>query len=182
MATALASSRELDDFEAVVRLHWLRVFRFALASLRDRHAAESLTQDCFFRAYKARGSFRGEASVSTWLMQIAVNLVRDHARDRRLQFWKRARLTAVEVNAAGNWIPDGGASPEASALMKEQVQAVWDATASLPERQRTVFLLRFVEDMDLLEIAAATGLKEGTVKAHLFRALQAVRERVGGAK
>ena len=182
MATAIASSRELDDFDAVVRLYWLKVFRFALASLRDRHAAETLAQDCFFRAYKARGSFRGEASVSTWLMRIAVNLVRDHARDRRLQFWKRARLTAVDVNTAGRWIPDGGASPEVAASMKEQVQAVWDAAGGLSERQRTVFVLRFVEDMDLLEIAAATGLKEGTVKAHLFRAIQAVRERAGGAK
>jgi RNA polymerase sigma-70 factor (ECF subfamily) len=182
MASAVASSRELDDFEGVVRLYWPKVFRFALASLRDSHAAETLAQDCFFRAYKARDTFRGEASVSTWLMQITVNLIRDHARDRRWQFWKRGRLTAVDVNAAGRWIPDGGASPEVAASMKEQVQAVWDATRSLSERQRTVFLLRFVEDMDLLEIAAATGLKEGTVKAHLFRAIQAVRERVGGAK
>lgn len=182
MATAVASSRELEDFEAVVRLHWPKVFRFALASLRDSHAAETLAQDCFFKAYKARDGFRGEASVNTWLMQIAVNLVRDHARDRRLQFWKRARLTAVDVNAAARWIPDGGASPEVTALRKEQVQAVWEAAGSLPERQRTVFLLRFVEDMDLLEIAAATGMKEGTVKVHLFRALHAVRGRIGGAK
>src|ERR1700691_6476783 len=123
MATAVESSGELENFEAVVRLYWLKVFRFALASVRDRHAAETLAQDCFFKAYRARGSFRGEASVSTWLMQIAVNLVRDHARDRRLQFWKRARLTAVDVNTAGRWIPDGGASPEIAALMKEQVQA-----------------------------------------------------------
>jgi RNA polymerase sigma-70 factor, ECF subfamily len=182
MATAVATSHELNDFEAVVRLHWLKVFRFALASLRDRHAAESLAQDCFFRAYKARHSFRGEASVSTWLMQIAINLVRDHARDRRLQFWKRARQTAVDMETAGRWIPDAGASPEVTALMKEQVQAVWDATATLSERQRTVFLLRFVEDMDLLEIAQVTGLAEGTVKVHLFRALQAVRQRMGKAK
>jgi RNA polymerase sigma-70 factor (ECF subfamily) len=182
MAAAVASSQELDDFESVVRLYWLKVFRFALASVRERHAAESLAQDCFFRAYKARNSFRGEASVSTWLMQIAVNLVRDHARDRRLQFWKRARLTAVDMSTAARWIPDAGASPEVAALMKEQVQAVWDATATLSERQRTVFLLRFVEDMDLLEIAEATGMKEGTVKVHLFRALHAVRARLGGAK
>jgi RNA polymerase sigma-70 factor (ECF subfamily) len=182
MATAAASSRELDDFESVVRLHWLRIFRFALASLRDRNAAETLAQDCFFKAYKARDRFRGEASVSTWLMQIAVNLVRDHLRDRRLQFWKRARQTAVDVTAAAGWIADTGASPETAALIKEQVQAVWDATGSLSERQRTVFLLRFVEDMDVLEIAAATGLKEGTVKIHLFRALQAVRERIGKGK
>src|SRR5580693_10561974 len=115
MATAVASSRELEDFEGVVRLYWPKVFRFALASLRDRHAAETLAQDCFFKAYKARDGFRGEASVSTWLMQIAVNLVRDHARDRRLQFWKRARLTAVDVTTAGRWLPDAGASPEVAA-------------------------------------------------------------------
>jgi RNA polymerase sigma-70 factor (ECF subfamily) len=60
------------------------------------------------------------------------------------------------------------------------VAAVWEAAAKLPERQRTVFLLRFVEDMDLLEIAYATGIKEGTVKAHLFRAMRAVRVRLGG--
>lgn len=178
MATAVASSRELDDFESVVRLHWPKVFRFALASLRDRHAAESLAQDCFWKAYRARHSFRGEASVATWLMQIAVNLVRDRARDRRWQFWKRAQATAVDATAAAAWIRDRGASPEDSALIGEQVRAVWDAARNLSERQRTVFLLRFVEDMDLLEIAAATGLKEGTVKIHLFRAVQAIRERV----
>ena len=60
-------------------------------------------------------------------------------------------------------------------LAKEQVEAIWRAAASLSERQRTVFLLRFVEDMDLLEIAAVTGMKEGTVKTHLFRAVQSVR-------
>ena len=112
MATAVESSRELDDFESVVRLHWLRVFRFALASLRDRHAAESLAQDCFLKAYRARESFRGEASVGTWLMQIAVNLVRDRVRDRRWQFWRRARQTAVDATAAASWIRDAGATPE----------------------------------------------------------------------
>lgn len=179
MAPAVASSRELEDFEAVVRLYWPKIFRFALASLRDRDAAETLAQDCFFRAYKARARFRGDASLSTWLMQIAVNLVRDHARDRRLQFWKRSLRTGVDLSTASRWIPDGGVSPETAALAQERIQAVWTATESLSERQRTVFLLRFVEDMDLLEIAAATGLKEGTVKIHLFRALQAVRQQVG---
>ena len=165
-----------------MRLYWLKVFRFALASLRDRDAAESLAQDCFFKAHRAKGSFRGDASLSTWLMQIAVNLVRDQARDRRFQFWRRARLTAVDLNTAGRWVADGGASPEVMAVAKEKVQAVWTATESLSERQRTVFLLRFVEDMDLLEIAAVTGLKEGTVKVHLSRALQAVRERMKVSK
>jgi RNA polymerase sigma-70 factor (ECF subfamily) len=127
------------------------------------------------RAHQHRARFRGECALPTWLMQIAINLVRDRARSRRLQFWRRA----VEIDAVSAWIPDGDASPEARALAREQIAAVWQATARLSQRQRTVFLLRFVEEMSLAEIAGATGMKEGTVKIHLFRALETVRQRLG---
>jgi RNA polymerase sigma-70 factor (ECF subfamily) len=173
------SSCEIADFEAVVRLYWPRVFRFALASLRDRDAAQTLAQDCFVKAHRARGQFRGEASLKTWLMQIAVNLVRDHARSRKLQFWKHARAGAAEEEAARNWVPDGAIDPERRVLLQEQVEALWRATARLPERQQSVFLLRYVEEMELLEIAAATGLTENAVKVHLYRALRRVRAAVG---
>lgn len=161
----------LADFDAVVREWWPRVFRFALASLRDRDAAGSVAQDCFLKAYQARGRFRGDCSLQTWLMQIAVNLVRDRVRNRRLQFWKRLG-PGVDPQLA-----DGRRSPEMAALARQQVEAVWSAARSLPERQRTVFLLRFVEEMEILEIARATGMKEGTVKTHLARAVQTIRER-----
>jgi RNA polymerase sigma-70 factor (ECF subfamily) len=174
--------RELDDFDALVRLYWPRVFRFALASLRDPDAAGSVAQDCLMQAHRKGAGYRGEASVSTWLMRIAVNLVRDHARSRRLQFWKRSSESAANWDDLVRRVPQEGAGPEAGAAAREAVAAVWKAAAGLPERQRTVFLLRFVEDMDLLEIAAATGLCEGTVKTHLSRALEAVRRRVGSAK
>jgi RNA polymerase sigma-70 factor, ECF subfamily len=169
------------DFEALVRLYRPKVFRFALCWLHDLDAAESVTQDCFLRAYQARDRFRQDCGMQTWLMQIAVNLIRDQIRNRRFQFWRRASLTAKPADVAGHRIADRALSPEAQALLNEQVAAIWGAAGKLPERQRTVFLLRFVEDMDLLEIACATGMKEGTVKTHLFRALRAVRERLGGA-
>ncbi len=167
------------DFEALVQLYRPRVFRFALASLRDLDAAETVTQDCFLRAYQARERFRRDCSVQTWLMQIAVNLVRDHMRSRRFQFWRWANRRALVVDAAGVPIADRGRSPEAQALLRERVAAVWAAADHLPPKQRAVFLLRFVEDMELLEIAVATGMKEGTVKTHLFRALRAVRQHMG---
>src|SRR5689334_4663678 len=138
------SATATGDFDAVVHLYWPRVFRFALASLRDRDAAEALTQDCFLHAFKAWKRFRGEASVQTWLMRIAVNLVRDAARSRRLQFWKRLRPADTEL---GGHLRDGRLSPEAETLLREQISAIWKATASLPERQKTVFLLRFASDM-----------------------------------
>jgi RNA polymerase sigma-70 factor (ECF subfamily) len=175
-------ARELDDFDALVRKYWPRVFRFALASLRDPDAAGSVAQDCLMRAHRKAGGYRGESSVGTWLMRIAVNLVRDHARSRRMQFWKRTRESAVNWDDAVRRVPQAGATPEAEAAARERVEAVWKAAGRLPERQRTVFLLRFVEDMDLLEIAAATGLREGTVKTHLLRALEAVRREAGGAR
>jgi RNA polymerase sigma-70 factor (ECF subfamily) len=165
----------IDDFDSLVRSHRPRIFRFLLASLRDTEAAENLTQDCFIRAYKARAQFRGDASSITWLMQIAANLVRDHQGNSRLKFWRRSLRSDLDLSDVSDWVPDQHRSPEAMASAKEQVRAVWNAAANLSERQRTVFLLRFVEDMDLLEIAAVTGMKEGTVKAHLFRALQSVR-------
>ena len=171
------SAPETRDFDAVVHLHWGRVFRFALASLRDRDAAEALTQDCFLHAYKAWARFRGEASIQTWLMRIAVNLVRDAGRNRRLQFWKWLR--AGDSEGIGVSARDGRLSPEEETLLREQVAGIWKATASLPERQKTVFLLRFAEEMTLLEIVAVTGLTENAVKVHLYRALRTVRAQMG---
>jgi RNA polymerase sigma-70 factor (ECF subfamily) len=70
-------------------------------------------------------------------------------------------------------------SPEEKALINERVRAVWEAAGALSARQKTVFLLRFVEEMELLEIAETTGLSEGAVKSHLFRAVHTVRKRLG---
>jgi RNA polymerase sigma-70 factor (ECF subfamily) len=111
-------------------------------------------------------------------MQIAVNLIRDYSRSRRLQFWKRTR-DAQPIEELGAKAAGREPSAEKRVLLTEQVQAIWNAASALPEKQRTVFLLGFVEDMDLLEIAAVTGMKEGTVKTHLFRSLRSVRERIG---
>src|SRR5688572_26306409 len=178
-ATIEAPAEELQDFDRVVQLYRPAIFRFVLASLRDRDDAETLTQDCFLRAFRHRHSFRGEAAVKTWLMQIAANLVRDLTRSRRFQFWKRARAGSTCVHDLVECLSSGEASPEKTTLVREQLSAIWTATERLSERQRAVFVLRFVEDMDLLEIAAVLGTKEGTVKKHMFRALQAVREEVG---
>ena len=173
---AVAVAEGMDDFDALVELYRPRVFRFILASLRNWETAENLTQDCFVRAYKARDGFRGAASVSTWLMHIAANLVRDHASSGRLKFWRKMLRSSIEPSEVEYSIPDRRMSPEEMASAKEQIRAIWKATSKLSERQRTVFLLRFVEEMELLEIAGVTGLSEGTVKSHLFRALAAIRK------
>jgi len=177
MATAEAIAAQ--EFSSVVASHRPQIFRFLLASTRDVDLAETLTQECFLKAHRNWSSFRGESSAMTWLMRIAINLQKDHWRNRRLQFWRRTHTNAVDVDEASEWLPSGESSPESQLLARERVSQVWRVVDGLSERQRTVFLLRFVEELELSEIAQTTGLSEGTVKAHLSRALTKVRIELG---
>jgi RNA polymerase sigma-70 factor (ECF subfamily) len=165
---------ELEDINTLCATYRSRIYRYALLSLRDADLADSVTQDCLLRAYRARDEFRGDCSVATWLTRIATNLIRDATRSRKFQFWKTA--PAIEAGSLADRLRSPGISPETSLVVREQLRTVWDAVDNLPGKQRSVFLLRFVEEMELPEIAAAMGLHVGTVKSHLHRALAAVRK------
>jgi RNA polymerase sigma-70 factor (ECF subfamily) len=115
-------------------------------------------------------------------MQIAVNLIRDAARNRRLQFWKRTQTEAVELDDASEWVRDRAPSPEDRAAAQQQVAAIWSVAGGLSERQRTVFLLHFMEGMTPAEIEAVTGITRAAIKVHLFRAVHAIRRKLGKAK
>ena len=179
---ATAAEIAAQEFTCVVERHRPQIFRFLLASTRDVDLAETLTQECFLKAHRNWGSFRGESSAMTWLMRIAINLQKDHWRNRRMQFWRQTRTNSVDLDEASEWLPSGERSAEQKLLAKEQVKRVWQSVKGLSERQRTVFLLRYVEEQELNEIATATGLSEGTVKAHLSRALAKVRTELGGKR
>ncbi len=182
MTIARAEENAAQEFADVVQSHRPQIFRFLLASTRDIDLAETLTQECFLKAHRNWSSFRGESSAMTWLMRIAINLQKDHWRNRRMQFWRLTRTNAVDLDEASEWLPSGESSQEHRLLARERVQQVWRAVDGLSERQRTVFLLRYVEELELAQIAATTGLSEGTVKAHLSRALSRVRTELGGRR
>ncbi len=167
----------LEDLESVVALYQPRVFRFLLANLRDRDAAETLTQETFLRAWTARDSFREDCAVGTWLIRIALNLARDHTRTGRFRFWKTVAAHAVDVADVASFVPSPEASSESRLIAQQQIAAIWETVAGLSQRQRTIFLLRFLEEMDIPQIAEITGLPLGTVKSHLYRALHVIRAR-----
>jgi RNA polymerase sigma-70 factor (ECF subfamily) len=162
------------SFEEVMRLHQRRVFRVLMLLVKDADAADTLTQECFLRAYQHWDRFRGDCRMDTWLLKIAANLARDYRKNRRASFWKRLvglshpEQPAIEVAATH-------ASPEQALLAREELQAVWAATNQLSEQQRAVFLLRFAEEMPLAEIADVLGVRTGSVKAQLSRAVGKVR-------
>ncbi len=176
-ATERATS-ELDDMDALVRTYRPRLLRFVTFSLGDPDLAESITQDCFFKAYNARDRFRGDCSVSTWLTSIAVNLIRDQQRLQKFRFWRQARATAIDITDAANFLPSNERSPESRLLTQEKAAQVYAALQNLSPNQRTVFLMRFTEDLELSEIAAITSIPVNTVKTHLHRALKSVRSQV----
>ena len=168
-----------QDFEAIVREHQRRVYRVLYVLVRNPDLADTLTQETFLRAYEKRASFRGEARVDTWLLKIAVNLARDHARNRRASFWKRLiGANDGENTEQFSQFPDPQASPEQALLARRELEAAWNIAAELPSQQRTIFMLRFAEELTLPEIAQVLGLRTGSVKTHLFRAMATVRKRL----
>jgi RNA polymerase sigma-70 factor (ECF subfamily) len=175
--TSPARATPLDDLAAVVAAYQPRVYRFLLATLRDRDAAETLTQETFLRAWSARASFRSDCAVSTWLIRIALNLARDHTRTGRFRFWKHLATSAVDVSEIAASLPNRDATAESNLIAQQQVAEIWQTVGTLSPRQRTVFLLRFLEEMEIPDIAQVTGLPIGTVKSHLYRALNIVRAR-----
>jgi RNA polymerase sigma-70 factor (ECF subfamily) len=175
--TQQAVATPLDDMDAIVAMYEQRIFRFHLVSIRDRDVAQSLTQDTFLRAWNARATFRGDCAISTWLMRIALNLVRDHTRTDRFRFWKRVSETAIDVSDISSHVPHRDSSLESRLIANEQLTLVWESVAQLSERQRNVFLLRFLDELELSEIATITGLPVSTVKTHLYRALSTIRAR-----
>jgi RNA polymerase sigma-70 factor (ECF subfamily) len=172
-----ADSVSFGSFDEMMRQHQKRVYRVILLLVKDRDVADTLTQECFLRAYQKISQFRGECKIETWLIRIAVNLVRDHAKSRRVSFWRGlVGLEAEPAKVADVSTP--GPSPERVLLARSELRAVWTAVDVLSPQQREVFLLRFVEDLSLAEIADALGLRVGSVKSQLFRALGSVRKQM----
>jgi RNA polymerase sigma-70 factor (ECF subfamily) len=173
---------ELEDIDTLVRLYGPRLQRYVMFSLGDPDLAESITQDCFLKAYQGRGSFRGDCSVSTWLFSIANNLIRDQLRTKKFQFWRKARAQAIDVSELVSFLPSAASSPETVLLAREKTKLVTEALEELSVNQRKVFLLKFAEEMDLDEISETMGMPVNTVKTHLRRAVLAIRARLGGAR
>jgi RNA polymerase sigma-70 factor (ECF subfamily) len=171
---------ELDDIEALDRVYRARLLRFVAYSTGDQDLAETIVQDCLLKAYNARDSFRGDCAVYTWLAHIATNLIRDRQRTRKFQFWRRVQKTAPDLSELSSLLPSGESSPESQLLARERAQQVSTALEALSSNQRTIFLMRFIEEMELQEICQATGMQISTVKTHLHRAVKAVRLKLGG--
>ena len=166
--------QDLDDYEQLVREHQGIAFRTAYVICGSAADAEEAAQEAFVKAYNALGRFRSGEPLRPWLLAIVAN----EARNRRRSAGRR---TALAVRAAGEERPAGEAapSPEAALLAGERRAALLAGLERLSERDRTVIACRYLLELSEAETAAALGVRRGTVKSRLSRALGRLREEVG---
>lgn len=176
MQREIAKTHRVEEFSSLAQFEMPVIYRFLLASLRDKDLAETMTQECFLRAYRSRSTFRGESSTRTWLMRIAINLQKDHWRNRRMQFWRETLANSVDMERTSDLLPSAERSPEAQVIAREQAAKIWKMVEKLSMRERSVFLMRYVEELELREIGHCTGLKVGAVKVYLARAQTKIRK------
>ena len=163
---------DMIAFETLYRRHRGTLYRFLLRSLRQRADADELFQETWSRAVAARERYRPEAKFSTWLLQIAHNLVID--RFRR----SRPHASAEETDLLFSRL-DAPESEQPDRVLGEfgQRRRLQLALEELPEEQRVTFLLRMENGLGLEEISEVTGAGRETVKSRLRYALARVRAR-----
>jgi len=161
-------------YAALVRDHEETAFRIAYVICGNAADAEEAAQDAFVKAYRALGRFRTGEPFRPWLLAIAAN----EARNRRRSAGRR---DALVLRAAGEGRSSGEAasSPEAALLAGERRETLLAALGRMAERDRTVIACRYLLELSEAETAAALGVRPGTVKSRLSRALDRLREEVG---
>jgi RNA polymerase sigma-70 factor (ECF subfamily) len=161
-----------DAFSLLVQRYQRRVFNLVFRMLQNYEEASEITQETFFAAWQGLRSFRGEARFSTWLYRIAYNCAlkqlelrkRDQALNQALQF-EQVLETADECHTAHLAILDN----------QEMVQ---EQLSQLPPKYRIVLILRHLQDMTYEEMAEVLVMPVGTIKTHLFRARNLLKERL----
>jgi RNA polymerase sigma-70 factor, ECF subfamily len=155
--------------ELVMRRHNRMMYRTARAILRDDAEAEDAVQEAYLQAFRGLAGFRGEASLSTWLVRIAAN----QALMRRRRIARQAQVIPIDAESAEHLMEevaeDEAAGPENEAW-KGEVRAILEKRIdALPDDFRAVFVLRAVEELTVEETANALGIPEATVRTRFFR-------------
>ena len=166
-------------FDHLVEKYINRAYWIAFRMVSSPEEAEDITQEAFLKAYRALKKFRSDSSFFTWFCTILTNQCRDSLRKKRFRsrFIYLFNNEEEEQKSIETGFSDPHWSSNPSAVM-EQVELNRDlenALSKLPIRQRTIFVLRHFQDMKIKDIAKTLGISQGTVKTHLFRAVQCLR-------
>ena len=181
-----ASDRDLmvrlaaGDREALAPLmdrHYPRLYRLALSYVRNPDDALDVVQETFVKAFQKADRWDGSTEAGPWLSRVAVNQSIDRWRRNRR---RQATFTPLAEGDHDESLAAGGPDPDRRVLRREMRDRLSAALESLPDRQRAVVVLRHYQEMSLDEIAQTLGMRLGTVKSTLHRALGRMRTGLRG--
>lgn len=162
-------------FAILVERFQRKIYRVAYAIVRDEVEADTVTQDTFVQAYTNLSRFEGRAELETWLTRIAINRSRDTLRRRRFVSLFVVR-DGDEDNETILEPVDDRPDPERQLLSSQLRASIQRAERELSAQQKVIFRLRHYENLSLEDIADHLGLRAGTVRVHLFRAIHKIRK------
>jgi len=169
---------DAEAFYELVRPYERAVFLAALSLVKNDADAEEVTQEAILKAFKNLSRFRQEAKFSTWLIQISINEAKMKLRKDRRHLYES--MEDGQQNDEGDYIPKDFADwreiPSEALEQKELRKALTRALDSLPEKYRTILILRDVQRLSITETAQVLGLSEANVKTRLCRARLQMRD------
>ena len=179
---ALCQNGDASAFDLIVQRHKVPLINYIYRCVGDRETAEDLAQETFIRIYRSIRRYRKDmAGFRTWMYRIATNLCKNELRNR-------GRRSKTLVNSAAGYqhngidptenMPDTSAGPDAQLEGKELEKVLTQAISQLPDRLRTVLVLRDIEEMPYSEISQIIGRPVGTVKSRINRARLMLRDKV----
>ena len=169
----LSQEGEGEAFGQLIERYKSKVFNLAYGLIGDRSEADDLAQEVFIKAFYALPKFQFRSGFGTWLYRIAVNHVRDYLRKNR------HRLDELSIHELGETIPGAsGTSFEERQLADKRRNLVQTALRRLPEKYRTILLLRDMQELPYEEISRILAISPGTVDSRLHRARKRLREKL----
>ena len=174
-----AQSGDKQAFELLVEKYQRKLARLLSRFIRDPAEVEDVTQEAFIKAYRALPAFRGDSAFYTWLYRIGINTAKNYlmAMGRRAPTSTEVEAEEAEGYEEGEQLRDIN-TPESVLLSNEIAETVNSTIEQLPEELRTAIQMREIEGMSYEDIAKAMDCPIGTVRSRIFRAREAIAERL----
>ncbi|RFU69970.1 RNA polymerase sigma factor SigW [Peribacillus saganii] len=167
-----------NAFGEVVELYKDKVFQLCFRMLGNRHEAEDIAQEAFVRAYVNIRSFNIDLKFSTWLYRIATNLCIDRMRKKKPSVYLDAEVAGTDGLDMYSQLASDIPLPEDELETLELQETIQAQIIKLPEKYRSVIVLKYIEELSLKEISDILDLPIGTVKTRIHRGREALRNQL----
>ncbi|CAN2253437.1 MULTISPECIES: RNA polymerase sigma factor SigW [Bacillus] len=167
-----------NAFADIVDIYKDKIYQLCYRMLGNVHEAEDIAQEAFIRAYVNIDSFDTNRKFSTWLYRIATNLTIDRIRKKKPDYYLDAEVAGTEGLTMYSQIAADGVLPEDAIVSLELSNTIQQKILKLPDKYRTVIVLKYIDELSLIEIGEILNIPVGTVKTRIHRGREALRKQL----